>query len=156
MVSDSTSQESNVRASHYFIAQTADYCWKCRGGTRLFAFIVPEDHESLENDWELVPEPAFLQYVESIPKSVEQSITAITSLYKLGYSDTLKQSYWMNHCEKCGVGQGDDKLFDIEDAFHPINEKQARAITLREIKQPFEAHVGGMFFTPLVDQMSRV
>ena len=55
----------------------------------------------------------------------------------------------MNHCERCGMKQGDFELFcEPEVAFMPLTAQSTKAIQIEEILEPFEALAGGYMYEP--------
>lgn len=135
----------NIRASKYYLAEAAEICWKCDEPTRVFGIAVPAGYEYAEYEagekiWDSTGDMAFLSYIEYLPESVQTQIRALTPHYRLDFSKTTNSSYWMNHCERCGMKQGDHELFHEPDgAFQPMTRENARAIKLHRIDETLEA-----------------
>jgi hypothetical protein len=136
----------NVRSSMYYLAETVELCWKCGEPSRVFGIAVPAGYESAEYDdegnktWESTGDMAFLSYIEYLPESVQTRIRVLTTHYWLDFSKTTNSSYWMNHCEPCGMKQGDHELFhEPHGAFLPMTPEDARAIKLHPVSERFEA-----------------
>lgn len=138
----------NVRASSYLIAQSEAHCWKCRELTQVFGFLLPAGHETLEPDdeddnrdvWYGHDEPTILSYVTKLAPAVVNQVKAMTRHYRVDFSKTTGSSYWMNHCEACGMKQGDFELFcEPDGAFFPMDEQAASQIVLHTFSEPFSA-----------------
>jgi len=135
-----------VRSSSYFIAQTTKLCWRCSKSTSVFGFMLPVGHESLEYDdedeepdtWYRHEEPTIVHYVNDLLPAVAARIKALTRHYRIDFSKTTKSSYWMNHCEHCGMKQGDfDMYCEPRGAFYPMDEVDASLILLHKFAEPF-------------------
>lgn len=147
--------EPNIRASSYFIAQSATSCWKCGAPTRAYGILLPAGHKVLEwienegsdedvSEWVTVETPTIIHYVDFLPQSVQRRVSALSKNYRLDFSKTTQSSYWMNHCDHCGMKQGDFEMYcEPEGAFFPMNEHDAAYITLHFVAEPFEASCGG-------------
>lgn len=136
--------EINVRASSYFMAQSFTCCWKCRELTRVYGLILPAGHESLESGdddddyWYRHDEPTILHYVTDLLPGVANRIRVMSKHYRVDFSKTTGSSYWMNHCEACGMKQGDFELFcEPGGAFFPMDEREASQIVLHTFSEAF-------------------
>jgi len=134
-----------VRSSTYFIAQTAKLCWKCGERTVVYGFVLPAGHQTLEPDedderdaWYRYDEPTIVHYVTDLLPAVEARIRAFSRYYRVDFSKTTQSSYWMNHCEQCGMKQGDFEMYcEPQGAFFPIDMYAASQIVLYEFAEPF-------------------
>jgi hypothetical protein len=135
----------NYRCSSYFIAQSTRICWHCSRDTRVFSFLLPCGHEALADSdgfvrWERQTSEAIIYYVTHIPSSVQGQMHSVTHHYRNDFSKTTQTFYWMNHCEHCGMKQGDFELFEEFDTpFCPINARDAFRILLRPVCEGFSA-----------------
>jgi hypothetical protein len=50
--------------------------------------------------------------ITQIPESVQMRIRSVTVHYRNDFSKTTQSFYRMNHCEHCGMKQGDFELFE--------------------------------------------
>jgi hypothetical protein len=138
--------EVNYRCPSYFIAQSKRICWHCGRDTRVFSFLLPRGHEALVDSddgfvrWERQTSEAIIYYVTHIPPSVQGQMHAVTPDYRNDFSKTTQTFYWMNHCERCGMKQGDFELFEEFDTpFCPIDARGAAGILLRPVCEGFSA-----------------
>ncbi len=152
----------NLRSTSYTIAQGETSCWKCRKLTPVFALFVPAGHEYLEvgddDDaaWELQDETAVLSFVTYLASAVAKRVAELTGHYRLDYSKTAGHSYWMNHCEACGMKQGDFELMcEPEGAFFPMEEAAAAQILLLPSSEPFCAGADASYGDRLFEAMRR-
>ncbi|ECW8768961.1 DNA primase [Salmonella enterica] len=141
----------NVIAPYWYIAQTYDYCWKCGCGTVMTSVLLPEGHQTLEQDddgliyWKKHEIPAFIFYIYDIPVHILKNFERITHYLSKDYSKTVDNKYWMNHCQHCHMKQGDFQLHcEVDGAFTPANREQASEIYLTRIEQSFSASCGGI------------
>jgi hypothetical protein len=135
----------NIQASAYFIAQSMRSCWRCALDTRVFSFLLPpghlvrQDHDE-STDWEVLECECIPYYITWIPASVQARMQALTRHYRSDFSKTTQSFYWMNHCEHCGMKQGDFELFEeIDTPFCPLAPQDAARILLRRVSESFEA-----------------
>lgn len=136
----------HIRSSCYFIAQSTKLCWKCGEHTSVFGFILPSGHEALESDeeddgrdvWYRYNEPTAVHYVTDLLPAVAARIRAFSQDYRVDFSKTTQSSYWMNHCEHCGMKQGDFEMYcEPQGAFFPMDRRTASQIVLHEFVEPF-------------------
>lgn len=102
--------DCNVIAPHWYIAQAYDYCWKCGCGTVMTSVLLPEGHQTLEQDddgiiyWKKHEIPAFIFYIYDIPVHIMKNFERVTHYLSKDYSKTVDAKYWMNHCQHCHIG----------------------------------------------------
>ncbi len=158
----------NVRANHYYIIESSKSCWKCGGPTRVFALALPVGHDVLEaiedddmefesdeayeawvnspesSEWRTADMMASLHYVDHVPCAVEARIKALSPHFRVDFSKTTESSYWMNHCECCGMKQGDfDMHCEPGGAFVPLSLADAAQMIVYRVDESFEANYGG-------------
>lgn len=142
----SSKSSFHVRSNSYFIAQTTKLCWKCSKHTTVFGFILPAGHEMLgpndEDDgqdmWHQYNEPAITSYITDLLPTVMVRIKLFSQHYRIDFSKTIQSSYWMNHCEHCGMKQGDFEMYcEPQGAFFPVDEHTASLIVLHKFVEPF-------------------
>lgn len=135
-----------IRAESYFIAKSGKHCWKCGDVTRVFGVGVPAGYETLELDdeedgasyWRVSDQPSFVHYVTDLLPGVAARVKALSHYYRIDFSKTTQSSYWMNHCEHCGMKQGDFEMYcEPSGAFFPMNRREASLIVLDVIAEPF-------------------
>jgi hypothetical protein len=162
------SPDINIKADSYHIVETSKSCWKCSGETRVFALLLPPGHTSFEVEelddedlefgsdgacltdipesfeWRVINMSRIIFYVDYLPDSVLERIHALSRHYFLDYSRTTESSYYMNHCECCGMIQGDFNLHcEPRGAFLPLYEKDASDMILHMVDEPIEAGYDG-------------
>lgn len=159
----------NSRSQTFIIAQATQCCASCGMRTAVIGIVLPVGHEVLEIDsdahvgmratdvWEVAEAAAALFYVEHIPEGVLSRLRQLSQHYHMGSSDAAEESYWMNHCSFCGVGQDDFELYcEPEGAFMPISAEAAASIRLCEVNEPFVAQAAGYAYAPeFFDQAQR-
>jgi hypothetical protein len=144
----------NLQFFSYFIAQSTRSCWHCARDTRVFSFLLPPGHKArVSNDestnWEVQESEAIVYYVTWIPASVQAQMQSVTRQYRNDFSKTTQSFYWMNHCEHCGMKQGDFELFEEFDTpICPIEPQDASRILLRPVSESFEASAASIAYEP--------
>lgn len=137
-----------IRASSYLVAETLTECWRCHELTRVYALILPAGHETLESGdddtdsyWYQHTEAALVLYVTDLPQVVAAQMTSRSPRYRIDFSKTTQSSYWMNHCEHCGMKQGDFGLYcEPGGAFFPMDERAASHIAIDAVQTAFECN----------------
>ena len=162
----------NIRSSNYYIAESSEACWKCNETTRVYGILLPAGHETLEpideadagfgsddqfeeadfqvwldsaesRRWVKSDEPTIIHYVSHIASNVIAHIHRLTQNYRVDFSKTTQSSYWMNHCEHCGMKQGDFAMYcEPQGAFFPLSEQDASRIVLHRVAEFFEGNSG--------------
>ncbi|MGC4087257.1 MAG: DUF5710 domain-containing protein [Polyangiaceae bacterium] len=163
----------DVRAGYYYIAQTYEICWKCGQVSAVFGLLVPPGHETDEGrdgdglefesdaafeawanspesqEWEKSDTAAFIFFVSTLPAAVQAQMTKLTKSYRIDFSKTLDDSYWMNHCEHCDAKLGDHPMYTPPaTTFCPDHERAAALISLHRVSEPIEACCGSMLLDP--------
>jgi hypothetical protein len=152
----------NLRCTSYFIAQSTCSCWHCARHTRVFSFVLPRGHEARVADdesalWEVQESEAIVYYITWIPATVQAQVQSLTRHFRNDFSKTTQSFYWMNHCEHCGMKQGDFDLFEEFDTpFCPIEPQDACRILLRPVRESFEASAESVAYEPGFRQWMRI
>lgn len=139
-------QATNVRSKTYFILTANRTCWKCDRPTLVFGFGLPVGYEILDDDdadnevWRRGKGTALPYYIEFLSEKVQGRMKMLTPHYRPDFSKTTQSWYWMNHCEHCGMKQGDFELYCEPDvAFMPM-WTHGEGIQVKEVREPFEAY----------------
>lgn len=157
--------ETNIRSSCYYIAETRKSCWKCGKETLVLGLLIPAGHQTLEpideeelefssdeeyeawlnspasSEWATCDLPTLIHYVDYLPDAVRKHVHARSRNYRVDFSKTTQSAYWMNHCEHCGMKQGDFEMYcEPQGAFFPLDEREAAQIVLHAVDEPFEAN----------------
>ncbi len=154
----------NVRSQTYLVACASASCGHCAALTRVLCLVVPPGHEILEDDppagagsgtespdagWQHGSTSAILFYLEELSTGVCDRLQALSRSFRMAYSTVTLNSYWANHCEKCGSLLDDHELHcEPEAAFQPGSAADAANIVLIQIQEPLEAAAGGYAIEP--------
>jgi hypothetical protein len=149
----------NIRSSGYFIACATGTCWCCEAPTPVIGLGMPPAHETLSMDaergesepdsWESAACNALMFYIEYLPDAVRRRLANFSPFYRPGHDPGSQESYWANHCEKCGSLLDDQDLFCEPDGpFLPTSEASAAGIHLFWIDEPIEAAAAGYALDP--------
>lgn len=148
-----------IRADSYSVAQTEDACWKCGDLTRMYSFLLPTGYQTFEQGeddveaWFANEGKSMVSYVTDLLPSVAARIKSITRHYYLDFSKTTNSSYWMNHCEHCGMKQGDFAMHcEPGGAFFPMDEEALASIKLQPVSEAFSCN-GSTSFDSLMDEI---
>lgn len=117
-----------IATEYIFIVEGQQPCWKCGKSTRVIGLGISEavhifdcgegpEFELLENYVDPGEELhlAWTDYEENIPPKLRKYLMKTYSV-RTGYSNTLKQKCFANHCDHCGALQGNWFLFDEPDS----------------------------------------
>ncbi|MDC1502975.1 hypothetical protein N8559_07995 [Gammaproteobacteria bacterium] len=84
---------------------------------------------------ECANEPVLLSYIDGLPEWALRLIQSKCPQYKLDFSHTTQDSYYLNHCPHCGYKQGDFYLSKPSDGpFFPCTEEEALGLSISEIQ----------------------
>lgn len=146
----------NIRSNFYYIGRALHPCWRCQKQTYSFCIAVPKDAEfySLDEDYDYQDENepdrynwtkmthgfhTCIPYLNHPTEDMVQHLKRLAPNYRPDYSKTIESMYWMNHCDHCGIKQGDNSLHQESDApFFPDHIETAKLFQLLEIKTPVE------------------
>lgn len=151
-IEEGSSAEFNARSGRYFIAKAPHKCWKCGKETPVFGFLLPPGHEELDMDDDdpakdvlaAVDYYAMPNYIDKLTPAVLSRMRALAPRYTRDFSQTTQDSYFMNHCERCGMKQGDFNLYsEPGSGLFPMTPEEAGRIELIEVQEEF-ACSGGM------------
>lgn len=138
----------DIRANHFYIAESERECWKCRKRAPVYAFVLPRGHEvawvsddsPLDGRWVPIDIEATLNDVDRLCEDAASAMSSTTLCYR---PSRRHDGIWENHCMHC------DALFgtfydhcEPEGAFCPVTAEAAARITLREYRKHFEANAG--------------
>ncbi|MBC8946546.1 DUF5710 domain-containing protein [Xenorhabdus indica] len=143
----------NVHAAFWYLAQTRTLCPQCHEHTTVTAFMLPSGHKMLETDdddeedddennaevdYSEQDSPAFPFYVADIPTTVRNVLSGFHHTLRKTVGRRIRRTHWINHCEHCGAQQDDADMFaEVGGAFFPSSRKEAAAIQLHRIDEPF-------------------
>ncbi len=131
----------NVIIRNYtYICFNSRKCWKCGSKTPVIAISGKIfDVKDTDTDWESFKQFEFFYNIEYIPEELSNIISKHFPFLKIGYSQTLGSSYWLNHCIKCNAIQGDYyNLEEFNAPFLPTEEIEAIKITLIRVNLTFD------------------
>lgn len=141
----------NVNAPYWYIAQASGHCWKCGKETVMTSVLLPEGHQTLEQDddgpvyWKKHSVPAFIFYIDDMSDHILENLGLFQHYLSKDYSKTVDAKYWMNHCQHCHMKQGDFQLHCEDDSvFSPADRSQASRILLSKVEQSFSASCSGI------------
>lgn len=140
----------DIRAMHYFIVQSHTHCWRCKGLTRVFSFLLPPEHEAYEpadddgpGYWFSPGGVCIVSMIDALPPTVLAHMKRYTRNYRQAYSRTAGTRYFLNHCEHCHAAQGDFYMHNEPGgAFCPVDTLDAQHMLLYPINEPFEGSGG--------------
>ena len=152
--------EINLKSASYFIAQSVRNCWHCKRDSAVFGIVLPPGHEELAHDdddddemapayWSVNGLAAILFNVTQLPDKVQKHLRSLTGRYRSDFSKVRQHSYWMNHCEHCGMKQGDFETFEEYDSpFRPVDPHRAARIVLRPVAERIEISAASIAYEP--------
>lgn len=135
-----TEEISLIANSPFWLAVVQKYCWKCKKATDVIAFASKSfwTYEYCNDiDSEKWLKQNFFSFFSN-PVYIEKNILDIVCphypTFKIAYSHSLKERYWVNHCKHCNALQGDFFMHEEPGGeFFPLDVEGYNAITLFEI-----------------------
>lgn len=126
-------------------------CWKCHSKTKVIAlysdnFFCLESEDEGKIFFEKADSKSFFNMVTYLDQDIAAFLSSKFPFFKLGFSKTVGESYWANHCIQCGALQGD--FFNHNEpggAFFPISEEECSSITLVKLPFSYDAGLQGCF-----------
>ena len=143
------SLEANFRSSSYYIAEMQARCAHCGRPSRVLAFVLPPNHETLaDGEWQKVDANAFVFHVAGLPDAVSLHLERFPDYYKTTNGSDPTESHWVNHCPHCGWVFSDDELHCEPGGFMPSSTLEAHGISLTNVKQAFSVAAAGYALEP--------
>lgn len=109
-----------------YVLNTEHVCHECGCIVQVFGVMLagpfsgPADEFGLEND-----DAPLLTYLTEIPKTLVTVLTERSfGRFRLDFSHTANESYWMNHCSECDAKIGDWFVTKPGNAFFPTTESE--------------------------------
>lgn len=140
---------SIIAKKPFFVAQNKRVCWKCSKLTNVIAlasnnfyefdYVNEDDDNDLTKEWFKQDYFTFFSTPEYIDQEIINLVQKKFPFYKYGYSKTINEKYWANHCENCNALQGD--FFNHSEpggAFSPISIEECQEITLIKVPSKFD------------------
>jgi hypothetical protein len=141
--------DANVRSSGYLIAETQMPCAQCGTAARVLALGLPPGHETLaDGEWQTVDANAFIFYVGGLPDAVSRLLAEHSAEFRRTCGTDPAESHWANHCRHCAGVFSDDELHCEPGGFMPCTIREAQAISLTKVDQPFSAFAAGYALEP--------
>lgn len=142
----SNEDECTVLCDYFYIVEGTHTCFKCKKTTQVIGFGVENYYNFYQKGiYEGNPEPEYnfgeihiASSIGNLPSNLLQYLKSNYN-YFYGYSKFAETSYLGNHCQHCGVLQGNFYIFEEMDSpFFIDSEETARALKLFKVKLPFD------------------
>lgn len=125
-------KDADLVAPSFAVLISKGNCWKCGQTTPMATIWVPSyteiDHE--EGEHEACADAALLHYVERMTASVGKQVDKLAPWLRYAHTETYGAAYLANHCEQCGVVQGDWFVFGTDGPFFPQTAEAREKIKL--------------------------
>lgn len=131
---------------HLYIVVGKQNCFKCKKQTNVVSF-ASDLYFSIDDEYfELFDEDInFISDVEGIPEPLLDYLNDNFKFYN-GYSKFAQASYLGNHCNHCGVLQGDFYLHHEPDSpFFIDSAEKVKELRILRVKLPFDLQISGSF-----------
>lgn len=135
--------ECMVVCDHFYLIEGLHTCFKCRKQTKVVGFGIENFISFYNNEAYDDSEPEYCQGEIHIAESFEPLSDNLldylkrTYNYYYGYSKFTNSNYYGNHCNHCGVLQGNFYLFsEVDSPFCVDSIEAAKALKLYRIALP--------------------
>jgi hypothetical protein len=123
-----------VLPEEIILAHTSRKCWSCSQLNTVTAIGANSFYLKDEEDasWKEMDFFTLFESISSVSANLHSFLQDYYPHIKLGYSKTVGDYYWSNHCSSCKKLQGDWFLFNEPGVnFCPVSPENAATITLR-------------------------
>ncbi len=133
-----------IISNHLFIIVGEQECFKCKQKTKVVSlaadmYTIVDDQQFEFNEGDI----NFIQDIDGIPQTLEKYLKDNYQYY-LGYSKTTQSKYYGNHCDNCGVLQGNFFLYSEPDSpFFMDSIEKAKSLTVFKVDLPFDLAICG-------------
>ncbi|HFL6148064.1 TPA: hypothetical protein ACG4NT_000436 [Stenotrophomonas maltophilia] len=133
-----------LSAPSYALLQASVECWKCGEATPVTSVWVPSfvDYADVDEpgDEPEAGDAATLHGIQDLDDQVAAHVREAAPWLKPGRSETANATYWANHCQACGVLQGDYFVTGVNGPFFPQFRAEADALELIPGRGPLSAN----------------
>lgn len=135
-----------VLCDYFYIVEGVHTCFKCKKATRVIGFGIENFYTFYQKGvYEDDPKPEYANgtifissNIEPLPLKLLDYLKNIYNYY-YGYSKFTNSNCYGNHCNHCGVLQGNFYLFEeVDSPFFIDSIEAASALKLYRIKLPFD------------------
>jgi hypothetical protein len=128
-----------LRAPRFWLITGSADCWKCSQPTPVSAIVLDGYEEAVDDEeWEPSAERTVLSYITAIDAASLAAIQAVAPWLRYGRSETADTTYLANHCERCGVLQGDWFLTEAGAVFFPTDKSEVQDFRVARFDQRLE------------------
>lgn len=107
---------NNIICENLYLLKKSHICWKC-GKTIDVVLLATDRSYNMDEQYALNTNLQILTYVTQMSEALKKFLQE--HRYYLSYSNTIKESYYINHCEHCESVIGDHFLHEVpEQAFY--------------------------------------
>ncbi|GIM55547.1 DUF5710 domain-containing protein [Capnocytophaga cynodegmi] len=141
-----------IKAPFYLALNTRE-CWRCKNEIPVISLYSDNFYQldySGENaeyeTFEKVEAKSFFSEIVFLDSDISKFLKQNFTFFKLGFSKTINDKYWANHCIKCNSLQGD--FFNHSEPggpFCPVTEDECAKLTLVELPFKFDIGINGGF-----------
>lgn len=137
-------QGNVILCDYIYIIIGKHECFKCHKETNVVGLgvekhmnIIEDDHGKrhysfYKDDIHICP------FVDGLPKNICDFVSDNYGL-KYGYSNVVKKRYLANHCQNCGVIQGNFFLFDeVDSPFFLYEASDVKKLEIYKVKLPYD------------------
>ena len=126
-----------LRASRFWLLTGTADCWKCGQPTQVSAIALDGYEEPVADDkWEKADGRTILSYISAVDSASLAAIQSVAPWMRCGRSATAHTTYLANHCQHCGVLQGDWFLAEAGAVFFPTDKSEMQDFVVHRFDQP--------------------
>lgn len=137
--------ECTIICDHFYLVEGLHTCFKCKKQTRVIGFGIENSIGLYDQDAYDSAEPEYLQGEIHISASLEPLPDNLLAFlkneynYYYGFSKFTNSNYFGNHCNHCGVLQGNFFLFsEVDSPFFIDGADTAEGLKLYKIALPHD------------------
>ena len=139
MMQDQASEPVRLTVAAAYLLQGEHACHECGCFVPVFGLMVQgpfeaEGHVHLDAD----DDSALLRLPGTLPRALADAITDLSGgHFRMDFSRTVDDSYWMNHCRECDAKIGDWFVHKAGEAFFPTTDAEVTALRGQRLEGPF-------------------
>jgi hypothetical protein len=125
-------------------------CWKCNNSTKVYS-IGADKFVCFDGQWKFYPAFYLINGIESYSKNLINILELTNNKLKILFSKTTNSKYLVNTCEYCDMLQGDNFLYDEDDAVFAPNSLSEVDMTIKKIPLELDIGIKGNLFSSYSD-----
>lgn len=162
-INEEKSNEFNIKANYFYIAESITRCDSCRKQTKVFSYFIDiyetlhvveqfDGNENFKLFWIEEFNPSFISHISHLNQYAQMAMLDHSRNYRI----SERSKGFLNHCERCNAAQSEFRLHNEPgEAFCPVELSDIEYLKLYRIDQLF-ATDGTHSYSSLLEEVNLI